>query len=105
MTLRRLVLVAVLLYVSLDLSLPMMPGAFVFDVGDSVESVQAHRGRLTAEALPTLAHGSSLASQPHVEVDDHRLVPRRAVAPRRRPVVNVLPRAGLDTPSLSEDPH
>jgi hypothetical protein len=32
--------VAVLLYVGLDLSLPMMPGAFVFDVGDSVESVQ-----------------------------------------------------------------
>jgi hypothetical protein len=104
-TLRRFVLVAVLLYVSLDLSLPMMPGAFVFDVGDSVESVQIHRGRLTTEVPPTLARDSWLASQPRVEVDDHRLVRRRQVTPLGRPVVNVLPRAALNAAPSSEDPH
>lgn len=105
MTLRRLVLVAVLLYVGLDLSLPMMPGAFVFDVGDSVESVQTHRGRLAAEVLPTLAPDASLVSRPRVKVGDRRLVLHRQVSPLGRPVVIVLPRATLSPAPSPEDPH
>lgn len=105
MRLRRLVLVVVLIYVSLDLSLPMMPGAFVFDAGDTIESVQISRGRLAAEVQPALANGLSLASPPRVGVDDRRLVPHREVAPRGRPVVNVLPRAALSPAPPSEDPQ
>lgn len=100
-----MVLVAVLLYVSLDLSLPMMPGAFVFDVGESVESVQTHPGRLTADVLPALGQDSSLVSQARVEVDDRRLVLHRRVTPLGRPVVNLLPRAALNPAPSSEDPH
>ena len=96
---------AVLLYVSLDLSLPMMPGAFVFDVGDSVESVQTHRGRLTAEVLPTLAKDSSLVSQPRIEVANQRLATpatsRRLVVPWCRSCH----RAALDPAPSSEEPH
>ena len=100
-----MVLVAVLIYVSLDLSLPMMPGAFVFDVGDSVESVQISRGRVAAEVQRAFAYRSPLVSQPRVEVDDRQLVPHREVTPRGRPVVNVLPRAALNPAPSSEDPH
>jgi len=39
----RRVLLTVLVYVTLDLSLASMPGAFVFDPDDSVESVQMTR--------------------------------------------------------------
>ena len=38
-------LFTLLVYITLDLSLPSIPGAFVFDPVDSVESVQMGRGR------------------------------------------------------------
>jgi hypothetical protein len=100
-----MVLVAVLLYVSLDFSLAVMPGAFVFDVDDSVESVQTHRGRLTAEVLLILGRDSSLVSRTRIAVNNPRLVPRREVTPLGRPVVNLLPRAALNRPPSSEDHH
>jgi hypothetical protein len=43
-----------LVYVSLDLSLPSMPGAFVFDPADSVESVQNGRARPGISAISEL---------------------------------------------------
>ena len=44
----RVLLGAFLVYVALDLSLPAMPGAFVFDVGDSVEGTHGGRNRLVS---------------------------------------------------------
>ena len=38
---RRLFVLAVLLYVTLDLSLPGMPGVFVFDPADSAEGTHS----------------------------------------------------------------
>jgi len=103
----RRLLVVVLVYVGLDLSLPMMPGAFVFEPAQSVESIGRTRGRLAAEAvvLPTPAHDSLLQMQP----DDnrrHRLPPRSQVmAVEHRPVVSCQPPAHYDAARSSEDPH
>jgi hypothetical protein len=49
--LSRHVFLAVVVYVALDLSLPAMPGAFVFDADNSVESVHSGQGRLTAAVV------------------------------------------------------
>ena len=42
---RRSLIAAVLVYVTLDLSLPSMPGAFVFEPSDSVEGTYASHSR------------------------------------------------------------
>jgi hypothetical protein len=44
-------LLAVIVYVALDLSIAAMPGAFVFDVNDSVESVHSGQGRIAAAVV------------------------------------------------------
>ena len=46
---------AILVYVTLDLSLPTMPGAFVFEPDDSVESIGG--GRLVAKIVVVPAPG------------------------------------------------
>ena len=48
---RRGLRLLILIYVALDLSLAEMPGAFVFDPAQSVESIDAARGRLTERRL------------------------------------------------------
>jgi hypothetical protein len=101
---RSAFLLAVLVYVALDLSLPAMPGAFVFDPHDSVESLQQGRARARAEAvmLPASAVAAfGLAPMP------------RGAADRRAPTRPGLSRPRLsrrfaaldDPPPSSEDPH
>lgn len=99
-------LLAILAYVTLDLSLPAMPGAFVFDAADSVESIQSSRGRAAADvaAMPTLAADSFAMSRPRVGLRD-RLTPARAGAPAVRRVAGRLPRATLEPAPPSEEPH
>ena len=101
---RSALLVAFLVYVTLDLSLPAMPGAFVFDPGESVESVQHARARSATEAVmrPASAGDELVAGQvPHAAPDQpastHPTPPRSHVARR----------SGLPgDPALpSEDPH
>jgi hypothetical protein len=100
---RRLVLV-LLLYLTLDLSLAGMPGAFVFEAEDSVESVQMSRVRPIAES----AVESAPARDPQAIVVQ--------VQVRQRPLVRPLPlmlirRGGgsrvpaPEPPAVSEDPH
>ena len=43
--------ILVLVYVALDLSLAFMPGAFVFEASDSVESVQRGRMQIAESAV------------------------------------------------------
>jgi hypothetical protein len=103
---RRTLLVAFLVYLTLDLSLATMPGAFVFDASDSVEGLQAHRGPNAPQAvlLPALACGAPGLQQGQTS-------PR--VGLPRAPVRSVLvegpcrPRTFLAAtpPSSSEDPH
>jgi len=54
---RPALLLAILIYLTLDLSLPTMPGVFVFEAADSVESTQI-RTRAAAETVapPALTH-------------------------------------------------
>jgi hypothetical protein len=101
---RSALFVAILVYVTLDLSLPAMPGAFVFDPGESVESVQHTRARAAAEAviLPAAARDAfALARVPH-DMRDRPASTRPAA-----PCAHVPRRSGLlDEPAPpSEDPH
>jgi hypothetical protein len=101
----RRLLFAVLVYVTLDLSLPAMPGAFVFDLADSVESAQMNRGRAGADVLllPAVSRDGLVASPPRVDVT--RLETARRLGRPPRPVVSRLPRATLPAPPPSADPH
>jgi hypothetical protein len=103
---RRALFFAILIYVTLDLSLPSIPGAFVFEPADSVESTQINRGRGAVEAgvLPPLARELAVLPEPCLDVSD-RLASTGEVAPRGHSVVNWLPRAIHDPAPSSEDPH
>jgi hypothetical protein len=69
--LRRTALLALLVYVTLDLSLPAMPGAFVFEVDESVESVHGTRGRVAADvsAAPVRSHDAVVVVTAPLPVD------------------------------------
>src|SRR5258705_253580 len=82
----RPVLLAVLLYVGLDFSLPMLPGAFVFDAEGSVESA---RGRGRSEIRPMVVHDASPRSELSGEVGNRPCVGRRSVTTASRPYANV----------------
>ena len=104
---RRALVLAVLVYVTLDLSLAGMPGAFVFEPAASAESTQV-RARAAAEAvaLPALARdpGALLFQPPRLE-GDVRLAPVISAERRARPVVSWQSRAQYDPAPPSEDPH
>jgi hypothetical protein len=97
--------VAILVYVTLDLSLPTMPGAFVFEPDDSVESIGG--GRLVAKIVVVPAAGGTSFlpwSRPPGELR-HRLRANRAVwLLRCRPEI-WLPRATRAPSPAAEDPH
>ena len=104
---RRALLCAILVYVTLDLSLPMMPGAFVFEPGDSVESIQFNRGRAAAEiaVLRAVVTDAFALSRPCVSAND-RLALTSLVVPLEPPVaLRCLPRSALGPAPPSEDPH
>jgi hypothetical protein len=102
---RRELLVAILVYVTLDLSLPAMPGAFVFEPADSVDSIGGGRVAVRVTILPA-SSGGPVALSPGPISD---LPPRRAVPTASRPLdqprAPCLPRGTCDTPPSSEDPH
>lgn len=95
---------AVVVYVALDLSMPMMPGAFVFEPTDSVESAQSKRPRPTADidVASPLVTPATTATRP-ADVRDR--VATREVARAVTPWLNALPRATLEPAPPAEDPH
>ena len=96
---------AILVYVTLDLSLPAMPGAFVFEPDDSVESIGG--GRLVAKIVVVPAPGGSSFlpwSQPPGDLRQ-RLRASRAVCPLGCRPVSWLPRATRAPSPPAEDPH
>jgi hypothetical protein len=101
---RREILVAILIYVALDLSLPAMPGAFVFEAADSVESIGGGRMATRAVVFPAPAP-SPVSPMPQLcAAPPHRRVAgevREFGAPRTRR----LPGAAGDPSEPSEDPH
>ena len=103
---RRALLVAILVYLTLDLSLAAMPGAFVFEADDSAEGTRVIRGRLVVEivVLPILNAGSFVLPSPHIDLR-HRLSPVSDVVRLARSAAQCLPRAGCALSSPSEEPH
>ena len=103
---RRGLLVAILVYLTLDLSLPTMPGAFVFEAGDSAEGTRVIRGRLVVEvvALPVLNAGSFVPPSAHIDLR-RRPSPLSDVVRLARSTAQCLPRAVCALSSPSEDPH
>jgi hypothetical protein len=99
-------LLAILLYVTLDFSVPTIPGAFVFESVDSVEisSGRGGQGKVEMSVLPAVAGDSFEVSQPSVGLRD-RLAANSNVALLGHPLLNRLPRATLDPAPPSEDPH
>jgi hypothetical protein len=92
----RRALLAVVVYVTLDLSLPAMPGAFVFEPADSVESAQRSREHVAGDlrlvpvplraaavpTLPRLEHGPRSDKRPGLaELCAVRRLPRAVLAP------------------------
>lgn len=105
---RRAVLLAVLVYVTLDVSLPGVPGVFVFEPGDSVDAVQLSRGRLAAEVvtLPELRGGPFVLPSPRLLDLRHRMPATSDGVVLVRPEARCLPRAVCaSSPPSSEDPH
>jgi hypothetical protein len=103
---RRRLLLAILVYITLDLSLAAMPGAFVFDAAQSVESPHSGRGRGTAEILvrAVMAVDSSVPCASAPVVTSPSPAPTAGAA-RERVTPRCLPRAAVDTASPSDDPH
>ena len=102
---RRALLLAILLYLSLDVSLPSMPGAFEFDPADSVESVHSTRVRMAGDVilLPAFPMSARVVSQ-LIDVRPRPAALRETALVGHR-VVNRLPRATSDPARPSEDPH
>jgi hypothetical protein len=99
-----MLILAILLYVMLDLSLPGMPGAFEFDPDDSVEGAQHTRVRAAAEAgVPPASAGEAfvLAQVPGAAQD--RPAPSRP--PSARPWMPRRCGAPGARPPSSGDPH
>lgn len=102
---RPALLLAILVYVTLDLSLPAMPGAFVFDSSDSVESIRIRaRAAIEIAVLPASARDAFVLSRPPLDVKD-RLTPAESIQRARRPVLSWRSRALHDPAPPSDDPH
>ena len=95
-----------LLYVTLDLSVPTVPGAFVFEPAGSLEISGGRVGENRADVavLPAPASDSVVVSQPLVDPPGSSAATRKG-ALHGRPVLSRLPRAMLDPVPPSEDPH
>ena len=97
---------AILIYLTLDLSIPAMPGAFEFECEDSAE-VTRMRPRSAAEsvALPALVRDpASIPVQLHLE-DDDRPAPHVSAQRRGRRVAGWQSQARYEFSRSSEDPH
>jgi len=102
---RPALLVAILLYVTLDLSIAAMPGAFVFDSSESVECTQSRvRAAVETGALPAPAPDASVLARPRLDVKD-RLTRDDSVERTGPRVPSWRSRALHDPAPPSEDPH
>ena len=104
---RQALLLAILVYVTLDLSLSMMPGAFQFDPAESVESIQSSRARTAAPrvvVLPSVPGATIVSPRSPADIKD-RPVPIRRVDRRPHIVMTWSSPSSRDSAPPSEDPH
>lgn len=102
---RSALLLSFLVYLALDLSLVVMPGAFVFDPGACVDGVHGARARIGGDLAdaPGVAAAAAAIVPPRPESTEP---PRRlgTVERLRHPVVSWLPCLPRGCSSLPEDP-
>jgi hypothetical protein len=96
---------AILVYISLDFCLPAMPGAFVFEPAESVETVRLDRSHADVEALVTLPLARIPLVPPLLVERTNALALRREATPVVRPPIGHLPRAALGSARPTEDSH
>jgi hypothetical protein len=101
---RPTLLLPILVYILLDFSLPGMPGAFVFESAESVETIRANRADVDMVIARPLVTRPSMPPLLRVEERD-AFAPRPPVTPVVRPVIARLPRATLRPAPPTEDPH
>jgi len=99
-------LLVLLLYVTLDLSVPAIPGAFVFEPTHSLEISGGRVGESMGGLVVQPAHArlSGALLQPVVARRERSEAPGNA-ARLNRPMRRRLPRAPRDPAPPSEDPH
>jgi hypothetical protein len=98
---------AILIYVTFDLSLPAMPGAFVFEAEDSAEStlVRACAADETVVLSALARDRVFVLFQPPLAVEK-RLARVRSAERRERPIVSGWQSRAHDVSAPpSEDPH
>ena len=104
MTFPRGFVLVILLYVALDLSVAAMPGAFVFDASDSIESIQTARLRPIADSTLACAAPSATGARiVRTEVTQRPLL--RPLSALRIHPGDWSRRKTPELPRLSEDPH
>jgi hypothetical protein len=98
-------LLAILVYIALDFSLPAMPGAFVFEVDECIQTVQMQRSRPANDVLaaPALPARPFVLPLPVERTDGPALT--RDVRTVARPLVRHRSRATLEPTPPTEDPH
>lgn len=103
---RPALLLAILVYVTLDLSLAMMPGAFQFEPADSVETVQIGRARAAARivVLPPVPGHALVRPQAPPEIKD-RWARTDQVECRDCLALISRSRASRDPAPASDEPH
>ena len=97
----------ILVYLSLDLCLASMPGVFVFDAGDSVESTVMSRSRQipgpAPATLPTAPHRDERATARQDTTHEPAWAIRRPrVVTARREAAGT---SAVDLDAAAEDPH
>lgn len=96
---------AILVYLALDLSLPAMPGAFVFETAHSVESIGGGRVAARVVVIPGVT-GRSMLPPAQLRGDFPQRLPASGEVPLVRcPPARRLPRAACDPSQSAEDPH
>lgn len=105
-TYRRFLVLAVLIYVTLDLSLPAMPGAFVFAPADSAEGtgVRARAATEIVAGLTQTRDAGFVLFQPPLQLEE-RLAPVSSAESHARPGVSWRSPAHNDPATPPEDPH
>jgi hypothetical protein len=104
----RALLLVLLVYVTLDLSLPGMPGAFVFDPAGSVESTSRVRESVDAPpvSLPAPDSSGRHATSEAVALLRARIEADRSTRRSEHPLPRAtVARAPAHSTGASEDPH
>jgi hypothetical protein len=105
-TIRRPLVLAILLYVTLDLSVAWMPGAFVFDAADTIESVRTGGAEEISDSITAPSKPALRLDRPLPEGSVRRAIltpaaPRPVFWPRERGSHD----APVDAASSTDDPH